>query len=87
MLKHDKMKHLKDRQLTNSMTRDYKTINFSKKWAENIEEYLEDHPEEGFESSEVKAFIKNVLNSYMAENVGLYTKNEIKMLKDMNELE
>ena len=81
------MNNLKERQLIHSMARDYKTINFSKDWANNIQEYLKEHPEEGFEPSEVKPFIKNVINSYMAENVGLYTKNEIKMLKDMTELE
>lgn len=69
------------------MSRDYKTINFSEEWADQIEEYLDEHPEEGFDSDEVKAFIKNVLNRYMADETGLYTKEEIKMLKDMTDLE
>jgi hypothetical protein len=69
------------------MGRPYKTINFDENWAENIQKYLEKHPEEGFDSDEVKAFIKNVMNKYMAEETGLYTKEEIKMLKDMTELE
>jgi hypothetical protein len=69
------------------MGRPYKTINFDENWAENIQKYLEKHPEEGFESDEVKGFIKNVMNKYMAEETGLYTKEEIKMLKDMTELE
>jgi hypothetical protein len=69
------------------MATDRKSTSFRQKWWDELSEYLEEHPEEGFEPKEVKKFIKNVMNKYMAEETGLYTKEEIKMLKDMTDLE
>jgi len=71
----------------NVMGRPYKTINFDEDWAEQIEDYLDENPEEGFDSDQLKGFIKYVLNKYMADNVGMFTRQEIKMLKDMKDLD
>ncbi|MFB6226276.1 MAG: hypothetical protein ABEJ02_02905 [Candidatus Paceibacteria bacterium] len=69
------------------MATERKSTSFRQEWWDEVADYLEEHPEEGFEPDEVKAFIKNVMNRYMAEGTGLYSKEEIKMLKDMSELE
>lgn len=69
------------------MATERKSTSFKQKWWDNVAEYLNNHPEEGFDSNQVKQFIKNVLNRYMADSTGLYTKEEILMLKEMNKSE
>jgi hypothetical protein len=55
---------------------DYKRPNFDGEWWEKISAYLEENPEEGFESDQVKEFIKFVVNKYVSGSIG-HTEQEI----------
>jgi len=66
---------------------DRKSTSFKQEWWDEVSDYLEEHPEEGFSPEDVKDFIKKIMNSYMADSTILTTEEEIKMLKDMKKLE
>lgn len=55
---------------------DYKRPNFDGEWWDKISEYLKENPEEGFESDQVKEFIKFVVNKYVSGSIG-HTEQEI----------
>jgi len=59
---------------------DYKHIAFDSEWVEKVSEYIEEHPEEGFEPGEEKQFIKYVVNRYMSGKDSGFTKEQIKSL-------
>jgi len=44
---------------------EYKRPNFDAEWWDEVEEYLENNPEVGFESTDVKGFIKFCVNREM----------------------
>jgi len=46
----------------------YERPSFRKEWWEDVREYLEDNPDEGFDSEDVKEFIKFSVNLRMQSN-------------------
>jgi len=44
---------------------EYERPSFRKEWWEEIREYLEDNPDEGFDSEDVKEFVKFCVNRRM----------------------
>lgn len=44
---------------------EYERPSFRKEWWEEIREYLEDNPDEGFDSEDVKEFVKFAVNRRM----------------------
>jgi len=61
----------------------YKRPNFDGDWWEKVEEYLREHPEEGFEESDVKQFIKAVVNQHMHDDLSTFDKDTfIKNIKE-----
>jgi len=51
---------------------EYQRINFRKEYYEKISDYLEEHPEEGFEPEDVKSFIKAVVNQHIHDELSTF---------------
>jgi len=62
---------------------DYDRLNFREDWTQKVSQYLEEHPEEGFEPDEVKDFIKYIANKYMSGAIG---QSEEEMLEKLQEI-
>jgi len=48
---------------------EYERINFRKKWFQEVEQYLEDNPDLGFEPEDAKYFIKQCVKKEMSKTV------------------
>lgn len=58
---------------------------FDQEWWENIQNYLKENPEEGFNPQEVKQFIKYVVNKYMNSESNAVTFGELKdLIEEVN---
>lgn len=55
---------------------EYDRLNFKQSWTDKVKNYLSDHPEEGFEEEDVKAFIKAVVNRHMADEMSTFSKEK-----------
>jgi len=53
---------------------------FDKKWWENISDYLNEHPEEGFATDEVKQFIKYAVNKHINSEDESISMDEFKKI-------
>jgi hypothetical protein len=62
---------------------DYDRLNFREDWTEKVSQYLEEHPEEGFEDDQVKEFIKFVVNKYMSGAIGHSEEEILEKLEEM----
>ena len=61
---------------------EYERPSFRKEWWEEIREYLEDNPDEGFDSEDVKEFIKFCVNRRMEEHSDSVSKSDIEELEE-----
>lgn len=61
---------------------EYERINFRKKWYNEIEKYLKNNPELGFDPDDVKYFIKYAVKKQMAQSMS----EEEKITKLIEEL-
>ena len=62
---------------------DYERINFRQEWYQEVQQFLEDNPELGFDSEDVKYFIKFCVKKQMNQNLSDDEKIE-KILKAIN---
>ena len=62
---------------------DYERINFRQEWYQEVQQFLEDNPELGFDSKDVKYFIKFCVKKQMNQNLSDDEKIE-KILKAIN---
>ena len=61
----------------------YKRPNFDGDWWEKVSEYIEEHPEEGFEPDQVKEFIKYVVNKEMNQDEDQQYEELKKLINDL----
>lgn len=64
---------------------DYERPSFNKEWWSTVEEYLRDHPEEGFAEDDVKQFIKYATNKYMNKETSISEEDVKNMIEELRE--